>query len=237
MGLNNIFSKSWDYISGVAKNISVQGLQDSWNTYMIQSPDELLKVTRDSMLRKNTVTSNLDMQQFENVFSKSSNKADANYVSSFSSLKQKINANKIDEAMEIASSINDRFGDKDYLDYLQQAVDNKNKFDAGINNAYQNNPNALRAQFIEDTKDKIRGNKIISNFADENTEEWLANKAYQLHGKKGYFTTDDKKTNLVRAGVVGGAYMGGSMVVRGLQGGNPITNEYGERDVAGIPFI
>lgn len=52
-----------------------------------------------------------------------------------------------------------------------------------------------------------------------------------------YFNSGNSKTNQVRAAVSGGIYMGGSMVVRGLQGGNPVTNEYGERDIAGIPFI
>ena len=80
-------------------------------------------------------------------------------------------------------------------------------------------------------------NPILSNFTDDGA--WLAEKAYSLNPRSipAYFTTADKKKNKIRAGVTAGAYMGGSMVVRGLQGGGITTNEYGERDIVGIPFI
>ena len=37
MGLNNMAKEGWDYISSLAKNISVKGLKNGWNTYIKQS--------------------------------------------------------------------------------------------------------------------------------------------------------------------------------------------------------
>ena len=52
MGLNNMAKEGWEYISGLAKNISVKGLQNGWNTYIKQSPEELANIARQTMQRK-----------------------------------------------------------------------------------------------------------------------------------------------------------------------------------------
>lgn len=224
------------YAKNISKNVTVESLQSGWNTYITQSSDELANVARKSMARKNTVLSNLSMDDFQNTFNNSASRTNAEYASAYSSLKQKISSGNIEGAREIASNISDRFGDSKYLDYLIDAEAKQ----ISIGNQIKSAPaSSIRGKYIDDMKTKIGGNKIIDNFLDDDSKEWLAKKAYSLQGKdpRYYFSTDNKKTNRIRAGVVGGAYLGGSMVVRGLQGGNPITNEYGERDIAGIPFI
>jgi|GEM_PF-3986635 len=224
------------YARNISKNVTVESLQDGYNTYIAQSSDELANVARRSMARKNTVMSNLNMDDFQRTFNNSEARTNAEYASSYSTLKQKIASGNIEEAREIASDISDRFGDKDYLAYLQEAEAKQISIAGQIKGAPAG---AIHDKYIKDMKNKIGGNKIVDNFLDDSSKEWLAKKAYSLQGKdpRYYFATNDKKTNRIRAGVVGGAYLGGSMVVRGLQGGNPITNEYGERDIAGIPFI
>jgi hypothetical protein len=233
MGLNNIAKQGWDYINNIAKNISVEGMQKGWDTYITRSPEELANVARASMQRQNTILSNLEMDKMNNLFA-SIDKSNADLVKETSKLQNAISAGNSNEAMSIANNINDRFQDNKFLNLLTDAEGKYNKIESAINNL---SANKVKENFIETRKEKITNNKLLSNFVDDGGK--LADLNYKLNprGIPAYFTTDDPKKNRIRAGVAAGAYMGGSMVVRGIQGGNPITNEYGERDIAGIPFI
>lgn len=233
--LNNIAKSGWDYISGVAKNISVEGMQKGWNTYMVQSSDELANVARTTMQRKNTVISNLNMSDFEKMYA-TADRSNAEYIKELNKLKSNLNSGNIAEAKTVATSISERFQDGAYLKLLQQAEGKHGNIAQQISSV----PSELiKGKYVKDVKGKISENKIIDNFTTSEQQEKLATLAYRTQGKmpQHYFNSGDKKTNQIRAGVAGGAYLGGSMVVRGLQGGTPLTNEYGERDVAGIPFI
>ena len=224
-------------ISKGAKELTVEDLQNKWDTYIKQSPDELANIARRSMERKNTILSNLNMDEFQSNFNNSASRTNAEYASAYNSLKQKISSGNAEGAKEIASDISDRFGDGKYLDFLIDAEAKQISIGEQIKTA---TPNMIKSKYIKDMKDKIGENKIANNFLDDKSKEWAAKKAYDLQAVRHpqyYFSTDDKKTNRIRAGVVGGTYLGSSMVVRGIQGGSPITNEYGERDIAGIPFI
>ena len=95
MGLNNMAKEGWDYISRLAKNISVEGLQNGWNTYVKQSPEELANIARQTMQRKNTVMSNLDINEFDKIFS-SASKTDA-YTTEFNKLRANLNSGNIEE--------------------------------------------------------------------------------------------------------------------------------------------
>lgn len=229
MGLNNIAKEGWDYINNVAKNISVKGLQNGWNTYIKQSPEELANVARQTMQRKNTIMSNLDVNEFDKIFS-TANKTDA-YTTEFNKLKTNLNSGNIEEAKSIATTISERFQDGAYLKLLQEAEDKTNIIKKQIQEA----PNELiMGKFKKDFKipEKAKG------FVTDEQQEKIANMAYKLQGKKQYFNKpNDAKTNQIRAGVAVGTYMGAMTTARLIHGGTPITNEYGERDIVGIPFI
>lgn len=54
---------------------------------------------------------------------------------------------------------------------------------------------------------------------------------------KDYFMSGDLGTNAMRWGAVAGAYGGLAVGTRALTGGSATTNNQGQRDIAGIPFI
>lgn len=232
MGLNNMAKEGWEYISGLAKNISVEGLQNGWNTYIKQSPEELANIARQTMQRKNTVMSNLDINEFDKVFS-SASKKDA-YTTEFNKLRENLNSGNIEEAKTIATTISERFQDGAYLKLLQEAEGKTNKKKALIDSL---DGETIKRISVEDTKEKIRKNKIASNFIEDG--ESIANFVYKHNPKNipKYFKTSDPKKNRIRAGVAVGAYMGTMTTARLVHGGTPITNEYGERNIVGIPFI
>ena len=232
MGLNNMAKEGWDYISNLAKNISVEGLQNGWNTYVKQSPEELANIARKTMQRKNTVMSNLDINEFDKIFS-SASKTDA-YTTEFNKLRANLNSGNIEEAKTIATTISERFQDGAYLKLLQEAEGKTNKKKALIDSL---DSETIKGISVEDTKEKIRKNKIASNFIEDG--ESIANFVYKHNPKNipKYFKTSDPKKNRIRAGVAAGVYMGTMTTARLVHGGTPITNEYGERNIVGIPFI
>lgn len=229
MGLNNIAKEGWDYINNVAKNISVKGLQNGWNTYIKQSPEELANVARQTMQRKNTIMSNLDVNEFDKIFS-TANKTDA-YTTEFNKLRTNLNSGNIEEAKSIATTISERFQDGAYLKLLQEAEGKTNIIEKQIKEA----PNELiMGKFKKDFKipEKAKG------FVTDEQQEKIADMVYKLQGKKKYFNKpNDAKTNQIRTGVAVGTYMGAMTTARLIHGGTPTTNEYGERDIVGIPFI
>lgn len=227
-GINNIAKEGWDYINNVAKKVSVEGLQNGWNTYIKQSPEELANVARQTMQRKNTIMSNLDVNEFDKIFS-AANKTDA-YTTEFNKLRTNLNSGNIEEAKSIATTISERFQDGAYLKLLQEAEGKTNIIEKQIQEA----PNELiMGKFKKNFKipEKVKG------FVTDEQQEKIANAAYKLQGKKQYFNSGDSKTNQIRAGVAASTYMGAMTTARLIHGGTPTTNEYGERDIVGIPFI
>ena len=231
--LSGKIGKFGDSAAQFAKNISVEGMQNGWNTYIKRSPEELAQIARNNMLRKNTVMSNLDISEFNKMYN-AADKSNIDFSTELDKFKGALNASNIDEAKSVAETISKRFQDNKYLEYLD---DVEKKYNVKNTKIEKYDTDTIHLLATEKTKQKLQKTPIINNFIDDG--EWLAEKAYRLdpRGIPAYFTTANKKTNRIRAGVVGAGYAGGTMVVRGLQGGNPVTNEYGERDIAGIPFI
>ena len=110
MGLNNIAKQGWDYISGVAKNISVEGIQKGWDTYIKRSPEELADIARATMQRKNTVINNLDINKFDEYFA-AADQSNAEFVKEFNKLRGNLDSGNIEEAKSVATSISERFQD------------------------------------------------------------------------------------------------------------------------------
>ncbi len=227
--LNNIAKVGWDYIGGVAKNITKEGLQNGWDTYVKQSPEELANVARATMQRKNTVISNLNLDDFDKIYN-AADKSNADYIKEFNKLRGALNSGNTDEAKTVATSISERFQDGAYLKLLQDA-ETKRSNDI----AYYN---SLGADGIkEEFKTGFKIPEKAKGFVTDEQQDKIADMFYKLQGKKQYFNTGDPKTNQIRAGVAAGTYMGAMTTARLVHGGGLTTNEYGERDIVGIPFI
>jgi hypothetical protein len=229
MGLNNIAKEGWDYISSLAKNISVEGLRNGWNTYIKQSPEELANVARATMQRKNTILSNLDLNEFDKIYS-AADKSNADYIEQFNKLRGALNSGNTDEAKSIATTISERFQDGAYLKLLQNAENVTNSIAQQIEKIPSD---VINTRFKKDFKIPEKAKRFVT----DEQEEKIANMAYRLQGKKQYFNTGDAKTNQIRAGVAAGTYMGAMTTARLVHGGSLTINEYGVRDIVGIPFI
>lgn len=88
--------------------------------------------------------------------------------------------------------------------------------------------------FNPDGEERIE--KFVENFASDKSPE-ISNAIYKLNGFRNYFKNEDPALNRKRAVGVAGAYVAGSIGVRAIQGGTPLRNEYGESDIAGVPFL
>lgn len=245
MGLNNIAGNIWkknlEKAQGVINNLTVENVNKWWKANIVQSSDELANVYIDTQLKRNTILNdynldialeNLNIKSVDDIFNQSANKSDE-YRTAFNKFKSSIDAGDIDEARTTATSISERFQDGKYLELLQEAESSYNDTNVYFNFLREKSDMARR-DYMVDFKFKIPKNNILN----EKQEEWIADKAYRLQGKKQYFNKpDDPKVNQARIGVAAGTYMGGAMVVRAIHGGGPIHNEYGERDIVGIPFI
>lgn len=233
--LTGKIGKFGDSAMEFAKNISVEGLQKGWDTYMVQSPDELAKIARERMQRKNTILSNLDMSKLDAFYS-SADKSNAEYIKEFNKLKGAISEGNIEDVRTAANTISERFQDGNYLELLREAEGTYHAKKEGYDTLSSSD---IKSLYENNVTDALSKNKIANNFLEQDgkARKKIAQGAYKAQGLSGYFNSGDAKTNRIRASVVGGTYLGGSMIVRGLQGGTPLTNEYGERDIAGIPFI
>ena len=133
-------------------------------------------------------------------------------------------------ANAIAKDISEKYKENKFLDELKKAETKKQK-------TVEYLPDTRSSKIEDIYSDKVKIPKAFENFLDESDEQYVKSKAYELQGKKGYFNSKDKKVNRVRAGVAAGAYMTGMTTARLSHGGNLVENEYGERDIVGIPFI
>ena len=225
MGLNNIAEDVWGFSKKVAKNIS-----GSANTYLKQTPEELANVAKNTMLKKNTLLSNINISDVDSAFAEAAKRGESDYSKAFIKFKSNIDAGNVDEVKHAAKDISERFNDSRYLDLLQKAEIKQTRIQDRISGF-----DVEEAQRVY--KDSVKVPKIIDNFVTDSQAEKFSNGIYSLQGKKQYFDSGNKKTNQIRAGAAVGGYFGAMTTARIAHGGTPITNEYGERDIVGIPFI
>lgn len=232
MGLNNIVRDSWDYINNVAKNISVDSLQAGWNKYMVRGDEELARAVSKTQTKKISAFDFINKDALDGIYRGMDQSVEN--ASAYKDLTNAIKAGNITEAKDIAEK---RFQDSKFLEYLMEAEDKKV---AKVNAMSNAKPSMIIGSQIESTKEKIDNFSILgfkpgNALLTEEQQEKLAKGSLKFKGN--YFNSGDTKTNQIRAGVVGGAYLGAATINRVAQGGSPITNEYGERDIVGIPFI
>ena len=234
--LNNIAQSKWDYINNVAKNITAESLEAGWKKYMVRGDEELAKAVSNSQIKKVSAFDFIKQDDIDNIYKGISNPSEE-ISSAYNDLSDAIKSKNITNAKDIAEK---RFQDTKFLEYLMEAEDKKTKKINGIKTMVETMPENINAKYIKDAKDTI---KDFSVFGYKPGEALLGDKGREnlakarMKTKGNYFNSGDTKTNQIRAGVVGGTYLGVSTIGRIAQGGSPITNEYGERDIVGIPFI
>lgn len=229
MGFNNIADDIFDYTKKIAKDISTKGLNGA--SHLKRGPEELANSARINMLKKNTVISNLDLAEIDSAFTASAKRGNTEYAQAFTELKTNIELGNVDEVKTVAKSMSERFNDNKYLELLQNAESKH----ININDQIKKAPSdIISSKFKADYK--VPG--LFKNFVTDEQAEGLANVAYSLNGgAKQYFNSGNKKTNQVRVGATVGGYFATATTARLLHGGSPITNEYGERDIVGVPFF
>ena len=239
MGMNNIAGNIWDDIlkkaKYISKNATVDNIEKSWNTYMIPSSKELSNIARESMQRKNTVLSNLNMNDVNNAYNNMANKS-PDYIKEFNKLKSAIDSGNVDEAKNVANNISSRFQDDSYVKFLSDANDSYVLRKEAIEKV---RPRRIEEMAQNELKQKIKNKKIANTFLNDKQQGKLAKNIYNTQGYMplNYFNSGNVKTNQVRMGVTAGGYMAVGTATRLLNGGGLFENEYGERDIVGIPFI
>jgi hypothetical protein len=79
--------------------------------------------------------------------------------------------------------------------------------------------------------------KILDHVTDEADRSKLKGVMYKAQGAKKYFSSGDVKKNRARIGAAAGIYAGTMTTARLAHGGSLTENEYGERDIVGVPFL
>lgn len=107
---------------------------------------------------------------------------------------------------------------------------------AGLDKAYADavkNKNQSLADEIQARKDAL-----VDSKGSYEAEPGFFSKAGNVLGQIGdYYTKGDAKDTATKVGVTAGAYGAGAIGLRYLSGGTLTTNNQGESDIAGIPFI
>ena len=88
---------------------------------------------------------------------------------------------------------------------------------------------------------KKRTEQVLSSKVDINTVGQGGSKNAKIHKAlaypQAYFMNPDKKVQAARIGAVAATYAGGALAGRGLSGGTLTRDNYGRKDIAGVPFI
>lgn len=89
-----------------------------------------------------------------------------------------------------------------------------------------------------DDADKLRKFRELNNEKIKEHTKGISKARKELGGHaKDYYFSGDLGTNAMRWGATGAAYGAVAVGTRALTGGSATTNNQGQRDIAGIPFI
>lgn len=216
----------------IGKRISKFKPADFYATYLKQDGAELANVARETMKKNLDASSMVNRTHLQDFINNSPNsiKGDRDYINATKGLIKSLDSKDMEQANDIARKISDNYKENSYLDLLKGAENKK----SSLLESY----NSMNEEDIADVfREKIKTPKSLDNFMDDTDKEKVKGLAYSLQGKKKYFSSDNVKTNKVRAGVAAGVYAGTMTTARLAHGGSLTENEYGERDIVGIPFV
>lgn len=94
-----------------------------------------------------------------------------------------------------------------------------------------------KALFANKPENKI--NSTIHRFVESggDLDNKITNGTYIVNGMKKYLDNEDPSVNRHRLEAIVGGYFVAANGVRLVKGGSPFRNEYGENDIAGVPFF
>jgi hypothetical protein len=220
-------------ISSKAKSVDYSGIYADVSTAIKQTDEELANVARASLMKQMTGDVRVPASQLQEV-ARNTGINDVGFTRAVNNLSSAMKKQDLSEAHRIAGEIDRQYqpGQKTFQDLVIKA-------DIEVQNILQDmqsaDPGQIKRVWENQIIEKIP--KPISNFTTDKNQETIAHFAYRAQGAKKYFSTDDPSINQKRLGVVAGGYVAATSGMRIINGGTPLTNEYGERDIAGIPFI
>lgn len=111
-----------------------------------------------------------------------------------------------------------------------------------FSNTYEKDIEALSENINQYVNDTDKAIKVLKTKTGKVIDEGLDTVTPGLHDKitkypQAYFKNPDKKIRNTRIGTAIGAYTALSVGGRYLQGGTLTTDQYGRKDIAGIPFL
>ena len=244
----NMFKQNIDDIAETAEKAKKGLTKDTVNNFF-----DSLKVGDDERLRHIAGTlkrkQNLEIDEtalkskVENFTKLYGN--DTDKMNSLNKMKTILNNGDIDKAIEQASIVDSYISGTDNEKFTHFLIDASNDLKIrrqAIDNILEDN--STKSFLIDAYKSEIYDNsgigklinksKIITSEEKTVIRDSVTNKYFNPID---YFTHPDAKVRNTRRVAAVGTYATSAMVTRKLQGGTLTKNEYGERDIAGIPLI
>ena len=238
-----------DEIMKVAKKA-----KDGSTKEMVNEFFDSLKVTSDERQQhlvnrlKRNVTLDIDADALKSRVDNYTrvNKNDVNKMDAFVKMRNSIESGNMESAIEQAGIVDEYITGGDnvkFTNFLKQA---NNKYAAdqefiAQNIAMSSDPETL---LYEEYRSKVFDKSSIgsalkkSGMLKESDLSSLSDSIVDHYiSPKDYFLADNPVTRRRRIGTAVAAYGTGAMVTRKLHGGSVTRNEYGERDIAGIPIL
>ena len=220
-------------ISSKVKNVDYSGIYADLKVVVKQTDEELAGVAKETLLKQITGDSRVPISRIQDV-ARSTGVNDVGFTRAVNNLSMAMKKKDLSEAHKIASEIDKQYqpGQKTFQDLVIEAdikMDRAKSLLEGADSA------TVKRAWESNFKKKIPNS--VKNFTTDANRDKIASAMYRAQGAKKYFATDDPSINQKRLGVVAGGYIAATSGMRIINGGTPLTNEYGERDIAGIPFI
>ena len=244
----NLFKQNIDDISesatkvkdGQSKNI----VNEFFDSLSVDNDERLRHIAGTLKRRQNLVIDETALKGKVENFTKLYGN-DTDKMNSLNKLKTILNNGDIDRAIEQASVVDSYISGADnekFTHFLMDASNDLKIRRQAVDNVLEDN--STKSSLIDAYKSEIYDNsgigkivnksKIITPEEKAMIRDSVANKYFNPID---YFTHPDAKIRKARRVAAVGTYATGAMVTRKLQGGTLTKNEYGEKDIAGIPII
>lgn len=229
--LDSIFGVA-NNIASKAKSVDYNGIYTDLKQAVKQTDEELANVAKGTLLK------NIDGSGSVTKIQETARNAGVNDVAftrAVNNLTSAMKKQDLSEAHKIATEIDRQYqpGQKTFQDLVIEADLKVSKRKSAIESADADRIKTVWTNDFANTKIP----NSVKNFTTVDNRKKIANAMYHVQGAKKYFATDDPSINQKRLGVAVGGYAAVTSGMRIINGGTPLTNEYGERDIAGIPFI
>jgi hypothetical protein len=220
-------------ISSKVKSVDYNGIYQDVMSAVKQTDEELANVARGTLMKSITGETKVPASVIQEA-AKNTGVNDVGFTRAVNNLSSAMKKQDLSEAHRIATEIDSQYqpGKKTFQDLVIKA---SMAVDSTLESMQNASPEMIRRGWENQFMTKIPA--PIKNFTTDKNQETIAKAAYHVQGARKYFSTDNPAINQKRLGVVAGGYVAATSGMRIINGGTPFTNEYGERDIAGIPFI